>query len=126
MMRQPAAVFARGIHHRLAGDPGWRAFSGHWRLPVSPRLIRLETKPWQSATFDGWRFEFTLEARLPGHAEAAAPLLCDRLCAALHDADLPLPGQVVIELNAINTVIEAQAKGAATCRVTFNALTVED
>ncbi len=125
-MRQPAAIFARGIQHRLAGDPAWRAFSGHWRLPAPPRLIRLETKPWQSATFDGWLFEFTLEACLPDHAEAVAPLLCDRLSAALHDADLPLPGQVVIELTAVNSVIDAQAQGAATCRVTFNALTVAD
>ncbi|GAB4138308.1 MAG: hypothetical protein Tsb0016_04200 [Sphingomonadales bacterium] len=125
-MRQPAAMFARGIHHRLAGDPGWRAFIRRWRLPAPPRLIRLETKPWQSATFDGWLFDFTLEASLPAPGQAVAPLLCDRLSAALHDADLPLPGQVVIELTAVNRSVEAPARGAATCRVTFNALTVAD
>lgn len=115
-MREPIAAFTKSLDRLLAAAmPGSKA-----------RLIRIETRPWQSATFDGWAFEFTLEALLPPRDAAIAPMVCADLSDTLHDADLPLPGHVVIEMNAVQAAVEAQPDGAARCRVSFAALTVLD
>lgn len=69
-------------------------------------------KPWASATFAGARHPLTLSA-------AASPAL-DAWLAGLPEAELALPGHLVVEL-----VVEAVRREGAAVTVKIEALTVE-
>jgi len=83
------------------------------------RLLRADSRPWRSATFDGEAHELTFEA---AGADRMADGLAERLVAALQDADLPIPGHALIDLDWAHT----DTGPPGTRRIWFTARTVSD
>mgnify|MGYP005854414665 CR=1 FL=1 len=83
-------------------------------------------RAWHSATFDGQDHEITLLLRTtPQDAEIGA--LAAAVTGRLHDADLPIPGHALIELQFERSETRSfDEDGIASCRLLFRALTVED
>jgi len=85
-----------------------------------------KARAWHSATFDGQDHEITLHLRTsPRDVELGA--LAAAVTERLHDADLPLPGHALIELQFERSESRfLDEDDIAACQMVFRALTVED
>lgn len=109
----------------IATDSGDRRAPpfGETRACGPIRFRRASARAWHSATFDGQEHDIELE--IVGRPDAAE--LCNAVVAALHDADLTLPGHALIELEFVCSELrEGAGPEEANGRAVFRALTVSD
>lgn len=111
------------VSRLLAGAPPLSAASAG---AGQPRFLRVTSRAWHSATFDGE--EHDIELGIDGVAGGPDIVeLSAAVVAALHDADLPLPGHALIELEFLcSEMRERDGPAEPTCRIVFRALTVAD
>lgn len=122
-LKNTAALCAR------LGGPG-RVFD---RAPAAetsplPRLVYGGggTRAWHSATFDGQEHEISLDL-YSGPGQAPVRDLSAAVIERLHDADFPLPGHALIELEFECSETRCDpATAREHCRLVFKALTVSD
>jgi len=83
-------------------------------------------RAWHSATFDGQDHEVTLLLQT-GSEDLEIGALAEAVTDRLQDADLPIPGHALIELQFERSETRSCDKsGISSCRMVFRALTVED
>lgn len=80
---------------------------------------------WHSATFDGQEHDIRLEL-FCGEGDAPVRKIAAAVIGLLHDADLPIPGHALIELEFMSSETRPSADGATHCRMEFHGLTVSD
>lgn len=122
MRRQMGGVHGallRGLKRLLSLDAGLAALPGG-EVPAMV-VEEMETEPWASVTFAGWRHR--IELRLEGDGQAVEAAV-ERAGALIERADLTLPGHLLAEI-AVTGADSRWLDGGqmATC-LTIEALTV--
>ncbi|WP_201154010.1 tail completion protein gp17 [Rhodothalassium salexigens] len=97
-----------------------------WSAPDlgSVRVAVRGVRRWHSATFDGQEHDVRISGRARSAAEVEA--LRRTVIAVLHDCDLPLPGQALIDMRFERAETHDPVAGAYAWSVDFFALTVND
>lgn len=122
MLRDGHGELLRGLRRLMDGDPVLAPLLSNDRNSPSLTVEGLSSEAWASATFAGHRHQLDLCVRGP------EPLLAQartRLEARLRDADVPMRGHVLVDMTlaAAETFVD---DGETRCRLSFEALTVED
>ncbi|WP_150006814.1 tail completion protein gp17 [Iodidimonas nitroreducens] len=122
----------RALVKALEGDQKIKAVAdikGPDRGATKPATITMgagTSHAWHSATFDGEEHRLILELKADEQQlsiRALAALVIERL----HDADFPIPGHALIELQfECSETYAADKNGITSCRMFFKALTVSD
>jgi hypothetical protein len=92
------------------------------QLPIIV-IEALNSEPWVSATFSGHRH--WLELRLHGCA-SGFQMFRDRLATRLGEAEVDLPGHILADIALVESAIAIEQGGEPICRMTLEALTIED
>ncbi len=111
----------RGLRRLMESDALLAPLLADRQIP-SLTVEGLHSEPWASATFTGQRHKLDLKLRGEGTQLEAAR---ERLVAQLGEADLDLRGHVLVDLSLAEATTCSEA-GEAFCRLSFEALTVED
>ncbi|GAB4577246.1 MAG: hypothetical protein Tsb008_23170 [Rhodothalassiaceae bacterium] len=83
------------------------------------------TRAWHSATFDGQVHDIVIEVTCAAGGSARA--IASRIIGLLHDADLPIPGHALIELEFVSSETRSfERAGLEHSRLMFHGLTVSD
>lgn len=83
------------------------------------------TRAWHSATFDGQVHDIVIEVTCAAGGPARA--IASRIIGLLHDADLPIPGHALIELEFVSSETRSfERAGLEHSRLMFHGLTVSD
>jgi hypothetical protein len=110
----------RGIRHLMTGDPALAPLLDG-ELP-SLTIENMTSEAWASVTFSGQRHRVDLKLR--GHG-AELDRMRERLRARLHDAEIELRGHVLVDMTLARAETCSE-DGEEVCRLSFEALTVED
>lgn len=122
MVSSTHSTLLRALRGVIGGEVAAQAANNDRKMP-SIVIEALNSEPWVSATFSGHRH--WLELRLHGCA-SGIPGMRDRLAASLGEAEVDLPGQVLADLALVDSAIHMEQDGQAVCRVTLEALTIEE
>jgi len=121
-----AALREDGRVHALLGEAGEVTTEADTQVRPAIAFAGAVVRAWHSATFDGQDHEITLLLRTSSAGPAIGELSA-AVIDVLHDADLPLPGHALIELEFERSETRPSGSDAgAHCRMTFRALTVSD
>lgn len=123
MMCDAQGALLRAVRRMVCQDPMLTAFGTDRQLPILT-IEGLESESWMSMTFSGHRHR--LDLRIEGTSDELAAVR-DRLAARLREADLDITGHALIDLALMKAETRAaDHTGLEICRMTFEALTVED
>lgn len=94
-----------------------------------PELVMGDStaKAWSSATFDGQEHRLTFDLWTSGGGSAEAKKVAGAVIDRLHDADFPVPGHALVDLQfASSETRYLEEEGVFLTRLAFTALTVSD
>lgn len=94
-----------------------------------PRLVLgdSESRAWRSATFDGQEHEISLHLWSSKGGSGESKKIASMVIELLHDADLPLPGHALVDLQFESSETRhIPASDQYHCLLTFKGLTVSD
>ena len=85
------------------------------------------SRSWHSATFDGQEHDIVLDLRSGAGGSGRVREIAASIIDVLHDADLPLPGHALIDLQFEESETRfEEADGSYRCKLRFKGLTVAD
>lgn len=115
------------IHRHLGAPP--RIYDSPAGRDVTPRLEfgECRARAWSSATFDGQEHDIVFNLYTGEGGAAASKEAAGAIIDRLHNADFPVPGHALVDLQfeSSETRFHGQGEGAH-CRLAFRALTVSD
>lgn len=94
-----------------------------------PELVMGDStvKAWSSATFDGQEHRLCFDLWTSGGGSAEAKKVAGAVIDRLHDADFPVPGHALVDLQfASSETRYLEEEGVFLTRLAFTALTVSD
>lgn len=118
---------SKSIKDHLGKPP--RIFEQNEKTGTYPELIlgNSETKTWASATFDGQEHVLTFHLWTEQGGSAAAKKVAGAIIDRLHDADFPVKGHALVDLQFQSSETRyMQEKGLFHSNLRFKALTVSD
>jgi len=106
-----------------------RIFEESQKTGEFPELLLGDTssKSWSSATFDGQEHEINFHLWTSDGGSALAKKIAGCVIDRLHDADFPVPGHALVDLQFSSSETRyLQEKGVFHTKMAFKALTVSD
>lgn len=121
IMNDAHGALLRGVRRLISGDAELaRLLNADSQLP-SLLVEGLSSEAWSSATFTGHRHRLDLKLRGPGEIAG----LRERLEVRLRDPDIDIRGHVLVDMALVRAETRVDDDGEI-CRLSFEALTVED
>ncbi len=106
-----------------------RIFDQTGKTGKFPELVMGDStaKVWSSATFDGQEHDLNFQLWTAEGGSETAKKLAGLVIDRLHDADFPVPGHALVDLQFSSSETRyLEEKGAFQTRLSFKALTVSD